>query len=202
MRHRQNSSNQRDKQANKNQLTWREWAMMPLMGPIAMSGFVSGIVSNSLLEPLVSFAWRRRKYMADAAAVRLTRDPDTLAAALHEIIEKGSTGLHGWTLHMAIAGGGPARGGLLGGGVVSIFPPTTRRYKALGRLGATLQPIARERPVFSRATMVLMGALSALVAGLMTFAVVLLIWLSFALSGLFTIMPAALLHALLRWVGH
>jgi len=197
-----NSSNRRDRQANKNQLTWREWAMMPLMGPVAMSGFVSGIVSNSLLEPLVSFAWRRRKYMADAAAVRLTRDPDTLAAALHEIIEKGSTGLQGWTLHMAIAGGGPARGGLLGGGVVSIFPPTTRRYKALGRLGATLQPIARERPVFSRATMVLMGALSALVAGLMTFAVVLLIWLSFALSGLFTIMPAALLHALLRWVGH
>jgi hypothetical protein len=40
------------------------------------------------------------------------------------------------------------------------------------------------------------------VAGLMTFAVTLMIWLSFAISGLFTIMPAALIHALLRWLGH
>ena len=193
--------NPRDKQGNKNQLTWREWAMMPLMGPVAMSGFVSGIVSNFLLEPLVSFAWRRRKYMADAAAVRLTRDPDTLAAALHQIIEKGGTSLQGWTLHMAIAGG-RTRGGLLSGGIVSIFPPTMRRYKALGLLGATLQPIARERRALAPGTMVLIGALSALVAALMTFAVVLMIWLSFALSGLFTLMPAAALHALLRWVGH
>jgi hypothetical protein len=90
----------RDGQRNdaSNQLTWREWAMMPLMGPVVLSGFVSGIVSTFLLDPLVSFAWRRRKYMADAAAVRLTRDPDTLAAALRQIIEHGGTGLQGWTL--------------------------------------------------------------------------------------------------------
>jgi hypothetical protein len=185
-----------------NQLTWREWAMMPLMGPVAMSGFVSGIVCTFLLNPLVSFAWRRRKYMADAAAVRLTRDPDTLAAALHRIIERGGAGLQAWTMHMAIAKSGPAgTGGLLGGEIVSIFPSTERRYKALGRMGATLQPITRTRPALPFAAGLVVGALSALVGALMTFVVVLMIWLSFALSGLFTIMPAALLHALLRALG-
>jgi Zn-dependent protease with chaperone function len=188
---------------NKDQLTWREWAMMPLMGPVAMSGFVSGIVSTFLLNPLVSFAWRRRKYMADAAAVRLTRDPDTLAAALHEIIEKGGTGLQAWTMHMAIAQSGPAgSGGLLGGQILSIFPSTLRRYKALGRLGATLQPIAPKRPAWPLAVALLIGVLSAIAGGLMILAVTLMIWLSFALSGLFTILPAALVHGLLRWIGH
>jgi hypothetical protein len=47
----------------------------------------------------------------------------------------------------------------------------------------------------------LIGALSVLVGGLLTVAVVLLVWLSVALSGLFTIMPAAMIHALLRWVS-
>jgi len=188
---------------NRNQLTWREWAMMPLMGPVVLSGFVSGIVSTFLLDPLVSFAWRRRKYMADAAAVRLTRDPDTLAATLCQIIERGGTGLQGWTLHMAIAQGGSVSSrGLLGGRLVSIFPSTERRYKALGTLGATLQPIGRPRPAWPIGIALVVAALSVVVAGLMTFAVTLMIWLSFAISGLFTIMPAALLHALLRWLGH
>lgn len=186
----------------KNQLTWREWAMMPLMGPVAMTGFISGIVSTSLLNPLVAFAWRRRKYMADAAAVRLTRDPDALAAALHEIIERGGTGLQAWTKHMAIAQSGPAgTGGLLGGQIVSIFPSTERRYKALGRMGAALRPIARKRPAWPLPIALLIGALSVLVGGLLTVAVGLMVWVSVALSGLFTIMPAAAIHALLRWAG-
>jgi hypothetical protein len=187
---------------SQDQLTWREWAMMPLMGPVAMTGFVSGIVSTSLLNPLVAFAWRRRKYMADAAAVRLTRDPDTLAAALHEIIERGGTGLQAWTQHMAIAQRGPAgTGGLLGGQLVSIFPSTERRYKALGRMGAAMRPIARKRPAWPFPIALLIGALGVLVGGLLTVAVVLMVWLSVALSGLFTIMPAAMIHALLRWMS-
>jgi Zn-dependent protease with chaperone function len=188
---------------NTNRLTWREWAMAPLMGPVMLSGFVSGIVSTFLLNPLVSFAWRRRKYMADAAAVRLTRDPDTLARALHKILQEGGTGLQAWTLHMAIAHGGSARrSGLLSGSIISIFPSTARRYKALGRLGATLRPLGAKEQAWPRPLKLIVGALGAIAACLMVVAVTLMIWLSVAISGLFTIMPAAALHALLRWLGH
>jgi Zn-dependent protease with chaperone function len=195
--------NERRHARHSNRLTWREWAMMPLMGPVVLSGFISGIVCQALLNPLVALAWRRRKYMADAAAVRLTRDPDTLATALREILDRGSTGLQAWTMHMAIAQAGPiGSGGLLGGGVVSIFPSTVRRYKALGRLGATLQPIKHVQPTWPMPLALLIGTLSAIAGGLLTVAVILMIWLSVAISGLFTLMPAAVLHALLRWLGH
>lgn len=186
-------------------LTWREWALMPLMGPLVMSGFVSGIVSSSLLGPLVAFAWRQRKYMADAAAVRLTRDPDTLAATLHTMILEGGTGLQSWAQHMAIAPTGPIGGGgalaaMSGDVVLSIFPPIERRYQALGRMGAEVRALPQRlvRPAW---VMPLGALLSVVVGGLLSVAVVLLIWLSIALSGLFTIMPAALLHAVLRHFG-
>src|ERR1700730_15883594 len=65
--------------ATDNRLTWREWLTMPLMGPVLLSGLVSGMVSKMFLEPLIACAWRQRKYMADATAVQLTRDPDALA---------------------------------------------------------------------------------------------------------------------------
>jgi Zn-dependent protease with chaperone function len=186
----------------KSDLTWREWALMPLVGPLVMSGFVSGIVSSWLLRPLVSFAWRRRKYMADAAAVKLTRDPDALAATLHAILSGGGTGLQSWAKHLAIAQDGAGGGaGLLDDNLVSIFPSVERRYRALGRLGASLRPTARQAAAMPLAGGLLAGVLGAIVGGLMAVVVVLMIWLSIALSGLFTVLPATLLHALLRAIG-
>jgi len=177
--------------------------MMPLMGPVILSGFLTGLVSTFLLKPLVSFAWRRRKYMADAAAVRLTRDPDTLAQALRKIIVQGWTQLNAWTVHMAIAQSGPlGAGGLLGGSIVSIFPSTVRRYQALGRLGATLLPITEKRPWLPLPAAVLVGVLGTIAGGLMVVAVGLLMYLSAAISMLFTVPPLALVHLLLRWIGH
>jgi hypothetical protein len=155
-----------------------------------------------LLNPLVSFAWRRRKYMADAAAVRLTRDPDTLAQTLHKMLEGGGTALQTWAAHMAIAQSAPvSHGGLLGGSIVSIFPSTERRYEALGAMGANLRA-TRTRPAWPFPLVAVMAVLGTVAAGLMGVVVVLLVWLSVAISGLFTVMPAAALHALLRWLGH
>lgn len=182
-----------------NDLTWREWALMPLMGPVVMSGFVSEIVCTSLLKPLVAIAWRRRKYMADAAAVRLTRDPDTLASTLHRMMTQGGTWLAPWAQHMAVAPTGPVGTGLIGG-VVSLFPPLERRYRALVKMGAT----PRRAPggaALSPLQWAIGGALAVVVGGLLSAAVVLLIGLSIALSGLFTILPVSLLHAALRAVG-
>jgi Zn-dependent protease with chaperone function len=188
-----------------NRLTWREWAQMPLMGPVIFAGFVTGLVSAFALSPLISLAWRQRKYMADAAAVRLTRDPDALAAALAVIARSGaSRQLAPWAAHLAVVGMGSSAGGsILGASVVPVFPPISAREKALAKMGAHAQPIAdgafAQLPLPMR---VLLSALFGLCFVLGGVAVYLLIILSAAVSGLFLIMPAALLHALLRMLGH
>jgi Zn-dependent protease with chaperone function len=179
-------------------LTWREWLLMPLMGPILITGFLSGMVSAFMLEPLVSLAWRQRKYMADATAVRLTRDPDALASALAAIADRPQ-GIQAWVAHLAVAAGPPGQDGPFGAGMVPIFPSPQKRLAALGRMGAHVsQPSGHGLPW--PAALVL-AVLASILAALMCVVVYLLVIVSAALSGFFTLVPAALLHALLRSIG-
>ncbi|MGE5336750.1 MAG: hypothetical protein ACM3PU_02920, partial [Gemmatimonadota bacterium] len=186
-------------------LTWREWAQMPLMGPVMFAGFVAGLVGTFVLAPLISLAWRSRKYMADAAAVRLTRDPDALAGALAAIARSGTPRqLPPWASHLAVAGMGSAAGGsILSASVVPIFPPLSARETELAKMGAHAQPVGAgwfaSLPASLRALLIGAYGLCFVLGG---FAVYLLIILSAAVSGLFLIIPAALLHALLRVLGH
>jgi Zn-dependent protease with chaperone function len=181
-------------------LTWREWALMPLMGPVMLSGFLSGLVSTMMLAPAVALAWRHRKFMADANAVRLTRDPDALAGALAAIGSSAGTPIATWAGHLCIVDPGTKQdGAFIGGSYVSIFPPLQKRLKALVRLGADPQVLAgataRKWPI---PIMLLVGLLLGIVAILLCAVVVGLVWISLALSGLFTLFPTVLLHALLR----
>lgn len=180
-------------------LTWREWLLMPLMGPLWLAGFLSGIVTQFYLEPLIALAWRQRKYMADATAVELTRDPDALAKAL-ATLDTRPAGLLPWTAHLAVGADPRGGDGPFGTSFVPIFPSVERRQAALRKMGAHLAAQTRPRrmPAAVAAILVLLGAV---VLGLMSVVVVLLTGLSAAMSGLFTIMPMALLHVLLRWVA-
>ncbi len=178
-------------------LTWREWLIMPLMGPVLITAFLAGLLTAFLLEPLIALAWRQRKYMADATAVQLTRDPDGLAGAL-AAIAGSPAGIAPWTAHLAVAAPG-GRVGPFGAGVVPIFPSPEKRVAALVRMGAqvTLQP--RHRLPWP--LLLLLVTLLSIAGALMCVVVYLLVILSTAISGLFTIFPAALLHYLLRWLG-
>lgn len=195
------SDSPQSSQNTSNTLSWREWLLMPLMGPVVMSGFLGGFVSNMMLSPIVSLAWRQRKYMADAAAVRLTREPDGLFSALTTLQDKNAALLAtGWADHVCVVA--PSRKGSL---IVPIFPSLARRLAALVRMGAT-QPIPeqpapntvdRRWPV-SGPMMILLAGLLTLAAILMVALIPLLILVSTMLTGLFTLFPTALLHALLR----
>ena len=181
-------------------LTWREWVLMPLMGPLVLSGFLSGMLTGFLLQPLVALAWRQRKYMADATAVQLTRDPDALASALSVIADR-PTGLVPWAAHLAVA---PARGGAgtdgpFGESMVPIFPSVEKRVAALAKMGAHVAPGQGSHVPWPLA--LVFGLFIAVIAALMGVVVYLLVLVSAALSGMFTVMPALILHALLRWVG-
>lgn len=186
-------------QASGARLTWREWAVMPLMGPLVIVGFLGGLVSQFLLGPLVALAWRERKYMADATAVRLTRDPDALAGALAKLARE-PVDLPAWAAHLAVAGRSAGVSGMLGGMIVSVYPSFERRGRALVRLGASIAP-ARGGGLHG-APLALIVILLSVAGALLCVAAGLLVVLSTMVSMLFTAMPTALLHALLRWLGH
>ncbi|HYM16836.1 MAG TPA: M48 family metalloprotease, partial [Dehalococcoidia bacterium] len=179
-------------------LTWREWATMPLMGPVLLTGFLTGMVSAFFLAPLIAAAWRQRKYMADATAVQLSRDPDGLAAAL-VTLSNYPTSLAPWAAHLAVVGDPSSRDGAFGGSIVPIFPAVRRRVAALDRMGAhvTLAP----KPPLPWWLVALGGALGLIVFGLLGVVVYLLVIVSAALSGMFTLVPAGILHAILRAVA-
>jgi hypothetical protein len=176
-----------------NKLTWREWIRMPLYGPVVISGFFGGLVSSVFLEPLLALIWRRRKYLADAIAVQLTRDPQALSDALGQLGNGG--GFPAWCSHMLVAGAA-RRGGLLSGSSLPMYPPHDKRLKALARMGATvtLSP-PPSMPVWIK---LLIAAAGVLVVVLLSVAIYLLVMISIALSGLFTLLPTVILHALLR----
>jgi hypothetical protein len=151
-----------------------------------------------LLGPLLALTWRRRKYMADATAVRLTRDPDALATALQKM---SGTAVHGafsaWTSHMSVVPStGPRSQSLFSGSAVAMAPSYERRLLALRKMGAQLSIVPRRQ--IKLVTVLVLAPIVALVASLMGVALFLLVYVSIALSGFFTWLPAMLLHAILR----
>jgi Zn-dependent protease with chaperone function len=177
---------------------WRSLLWMPLAGPLAISGFFGGLLCTLVLGPLLSLTWRRRKYMADATAVQLTRDPDTLGQALEKLRGSPVEGAFGaWIAHLCVMPGGLIGAkSILGGSSVPMSPSLDKRLRALGVMGAHVSPRA-ERVVPAWAWAIL-GPVCALVAGLMGVVVFGLLFVSIALSGLFTWLPALLIHAIIR----
>lgn len=184
--------------AHKSEGNWRTLLWLPLAGPIVITGFFAGLVNLFVLGPLVSLAWRQRKYMADATAVRLTRDPDALAHALEKMSGAGAP-LTPWTAHLSVIQTAVARSGPLGASAVPMFPSVDRRLRALAKLGAHVSRPPRRMPL---PLVLILAALCAVVGVLIALVLYLLVILSMALTMLFTGLPFGILHLLLRWLGH
>jgi hypothetical protein len=85
---------------------------------------------------------------------------------------------------------------LFSGSPVAMSPSLDRRLRALGLMGAQPENTAIRRiPLLG---WLVLGPVLALVAGLMAFAMFLLVYISVAMSGMFTWLPVVLLHAILR----
>ena len=178
----------------------RPYLWLPLAGPLVMTGFFGAIVNLFVLGPLLSLAWRQRKYMADATAVRLTRDPDTLSGALEQMTKQRGAPLASWAAHMSVTDHTGQRGGVFAGSAVPMFPSIERRLRALGALGAHITRAAG--PKMPLKSWLLIGPLLAVLAVLVAIMLPLLIWLSLASTALFGGIPFGILHVLLRWLGH
>jgi Zn-dependent protease with chaperone function len=61
------------------------------------------LVGGLIVAPIMAAMWRRRRLLADATAVELTRDPDALARALTQLRDNGATVPPGpWTHLFAV----------------------------------------------------------------------------------------------------
>jgi len=100
-----------------------------------------------LAGPLVMLVWHTRRYLADAMAVQLTRDPDGLAGALERLAQL-ETGVarSRWAGHLFIVAprggqdsGTPDDGEAAEfGSFVGTHPPIRRRLKRLAAMGSAL----------------------------------------------------------------
>jgi hypothetical protein len=99
------------------------------------------VFSSVLLGPCIALVWRTRRYLADASAVELTRDPDGLAKALTKL-GRDDTGMPGgaWASHLFVVApaGDTNQGasGFQGVSPLSFHPSLKRRLKRLERVGA------------------------------------------------------------------
>ena len=102
-----------------------------------------------------------------------------------------------WIAHLCVMPGGLiGTRSILGGSSVPMSPPLDKRLKALGVMGASVKP--RSAQTMSLWAWVFLAPIIALLALLMGGVVFGLLYVSAALSGLFTWLPAAIIHAVLR----
>jgi hypothetical protein len=89
--------------------------------------------------------------------------------------------------------------GMLGGSAVPMFPSIDRRLRALGTMGAHVSRPRGPMPFWALAIIV---PLLVVLAGLVAIMLPLMVWLSAALTMLFSGLPFSIVHLLLRWLGH
>jgi len=87
---------------------------------------------NVLLGPCMALVWRTRRYLADAGAVELTRNPDALAGALQRLSEDSTAVAGGtWATHLFVVNPGGGRS------LRGFAPPADQQRKALQSWRAT-----------------------------------------------------------------
>jgi Zn-dependent protease with chaperone function len=118
----------------------------PILGLPAMIidlgwGVLQFISNLFIVGPLLALPWRRRRYLADATAVQLTRLPDALARSLRHMVEHDvAIPGTGFTAPLFITGtetdAAPVSFGEALGIGAPLHPPLHKRLERLHRMGA------------------------------------------------------------------
>jgi Zn-dependent protease with chaperone function len=168
--------------------------------------------TSLLVGPMLALMWRTRRYLADATAVQLTRNPDSLASAL-ERLARGAGIVPGTQsasyLFSVAPESGNTRDRIGTNSVVAFHPPIARRLKRLHALGAGSNVVdmpgahARgSRTPLGRLVYALMllfvGALGALAFGAAFAAVGILVFASI----FFAMLALAAIHGIFLLIGH
>ena len=118
----------------------KSYAALPFLA--AYMAFLAGqkLLGAVLVTPPLIFAWRSRRHLADATAVQLTRNPDSLARALLRL-SRPDAAVPGaaWASHLFATW--PGEEGTLGEkiGLLSLQPTIASRLLRLRALGSTVE---------------------------------------------------------------
>ena len=100
------------------------------------------VLGSFLVSPPLALVWRSRRYLADATAVQLTRNPDGLARALLRLSRPDAeVPKAAWASHLFVAW--PGKKGTLDDKLVmfgKLQPGIDRRLRRLKALGSTVSP--------------------------------------------------------------
>jgi Zn-dependent protease with chaperone function len=85
----------------------RIFALFPIWAAAGMAKTALSVMIMGLVGPLLALLWRTRRFLADATAVQLTRNPDGVARGLEGLLSRGG-GIRGgaWADHLFVVGGG------------------------------------------------------------------------------------------------
>ncbi|MFN0070608.1 MAG: M48 family metalloprotease [Chloroflexota bacterium] len=77
------------------------WLLLSLFGKMVLT-----VIGSLLMGQTIAWAWRTRRFLADATAVQLTRNPTGLGRALEALAQRGGLIPGGqWATHLFIVGG-------------------------------------------------------------------------------------------------
>ena len=89
----------------------RVWALFPIWAAAGLAKTALMVLVFALLGPLLAWTWRTRRFLADATAVQLTRNPDGIARGLQGLLARGGGIRWGaWADHLLVVGGGVTEG--------------------------------------------------------------------------------------------
>ena len=150
------------------------------------------VLVPGLLQPFLALLWRKRRYLADATAVQLTRNPEGLARALLKPAWgtiPGSQGVSHLFLQGPVGSESVADFFLWKG--VGFHPPLKQRLLRLRAVGAHFDPSTLDRaapverfPAFLFAIKILLGLLLIICAAVCVAAIGLIVLVSLFFMGL------------------
>jgi len=172
------------------------------------------IFTSVLVGPMLALMWRARRYLADATAVQLTRNPDSLASALARLVQEGGVvPASQRASYLFIVGPEGGRSASRGGdrlgtnSLIAFHPPLEHRLKRLRALGAASDAVggtevppprtSLERIVYGLALLFL-GVLGSFVLAAAFAGVGILVGVSI----FFAMLALAAIHGIFLLIGH
>ncbi len=186
--------------------------VIPLLFVATAARIIMLLTAGAIFAPTFAALWRRRRRLADAMAVQLTRNPDGLARALDRLrrTEHHLPGA-GAAAHLFVVWepGGNQAGGRVFGGTARVSPSIQRRCLELQRMGAAPLVPARSgrRPAGSWRWISVLGLLVLLpllllMAYLLVLIVIGLVLLNFLFLGLLLLGLTAALDVVFAAIAH
>lgn len=167
--------------------------------PAATAQFSVGMASALLFGPAFAALWRTRRRLADASAVQLTRNPESLASALERLQQ----------VDVHVAGGEPVsylfaiwRGAGGNDRYSSFQPSVSRRLKRLQAMGAKLRAgerLSRGAVVALVILLTIIGPLMIVALGLSIVALAMMLMLTVAIMSVMLVVADKALGAVFRW---